>query len=190
MIWKRLLVLFVKEADVIKQRVGVTDALSLLFAEEISKNVESVWVCSCCWGEFTVAMRRIYSFTDLEQRCAQTQLGRLDHRKDRQKVQEKSKRQRKIVSSVVTAALLIDDWNVKTQHRREMTHLCPKACSQASKKDEDESLQGFNGHRPPKHSRSSAWTASELISPTLCETSAPPPGTASSTYSPGKQLCS
>lgn len=47
-------------------------------------------------------------------------------------------------------------------------------------------MDALSGRRRPKHSRSSAWPVSGRLSPALCGTSAPPPGTASSTYSPVK----
>lgn len=181
----RLLVLFVTEADVIKQRVGVTVSLSLLLPDEKFRGYPSLFLslggvhsCHQDWQFYRCGRMVSSDSAGLEQGPTEGS--------DKVQMENSPKRRHRSSNG---ALLLIGDWNVKTQHRREMTRRRPKACSQASKKNKDERLQGFSGRRPPKHSRSSAaWTASGLISPTLCETSAPPPGTASSTYSPGEHL--
>lgn len=49
------------------------------------------------------------------------------------------------------------------------------------------SMDPFSGRRRPNYSRSSAWISFGQLSPALCETSAHPPETASSTYSPAKR---
>lgn len=52
--------------------------------------------------------------------------------------------------------------------------------------DEDDCMDVVSGCRHPKYNHSSAWLVFEQLSPGLCETSAHPPETALSTYSPVK----
>lgn len=69
----------------------------------------------------------------------------------------------------------------KCTHTHTLTHSQPRY-------DEDDCVDLLSGRCHPKHNHSSAWPVFEPLSPGLCETSAPLPETASSTYSPVKQM--
>lgn len=86
------------------------------------------------------------------------------------------------------------EWNMKTQRKTENTdglvlsrHWHGAYINQSHTRDGGGWEDVFSGRRPPKHNRSSAWISSEQPSPALCETSAHPPETASSTYSPARK---